>query len=72
VGAVSVCLDANVLVALFAVDPLTEKADMALRRLHDDLIVSDFSGAEFSSVIACRVRMCDLRADEAQQRSQTN
>ena len=65
-GAVSVYLDANVLVPLFAIDPLTQRADMALRRLHDDLIVSDFSGAEFSSATARRVRTRDLRADEAQ------
>jgi hypothetical protein len=32
VGAVSVYLDANVLVPLFAIDPLTERADKALRR----------------------------------------
>ena len=61
----SVYLDVNVLVPLFAIDPLTQRADTALRRLHDDLIVSDFSGAEFSAVIARRVRTRDLRADEA-------
>jgi predicted nucleic acid-binding protein len=57
--------DANVLVGLFAIDPLTKRADASLRRLHDDLIVSDLSGAEFSSAIARRVRTRDLRADEA-------
>ena len=61
----SVYLDANVLAPLFAIDPLIQRADTALRRLHDDLIVSDFSGAEFSSVIARRVRTRDLRADAA-------
>ena len=61
----SVYLDANVLVPLFAIDPLTGRAEKALRALHDDLIVSDFSGAEFSSVIARRVRTRDLRAGEA-------
>jgi hypothetical protein len=43
VGAVSVYLDANVLVPLFAIDPLTTRADTALRRLRDGLIVSDLS-----------------------------
>jgi uncharacterized protein len=65
VGAVTAYLDVNVIVPLFAVDTLTDRAKKALRSLHDDLIVSDFSIAEFSSVIARRVRTRDLRADEA-------
>ena len=64
-GAVSVYLDVNVIVPLFVVDPLNGRAEKALRRLHEDLIVSDFSAAEFSSVIARRVRTHDLRAEEA-------
>lgn len=64
-GAVTAYLDVNVIVPLFAVDTLTDRAKKALRSLHDDLIVSDFSIAEFSSVIARRVRTRDLRADEA-------
>jgi uncharacterized protein len=65
VGAVSVYLDVNVIVPLFAVDPLNSRADKALRGLRDNLIVSDFSAAEFSSAIARRTRTRDLRADEA-------
>ena len=64
-GAVSVYLDVNVIVPLFAIDPLNERAEKALRGLHDDLIVSNFSAAEFSAVIARRVRTRDLRAGEA-------
>lgn len=61
----SVYLGANVIVPLFAVDTLTDRAGKALRFLHDDLIISDFSSAEFSSAIARRVRMRDLLAEEA-------
>ena len=56
-GAVSICLDVNVIVALFVVDPL--------KGLHDQVIVSDLSGAEFASVIAQRVRTHDLSSSEA-------
>jgi hypothetical protein len=66
VGPVSVYLDVNVIVPLFSVDALSGRAEKALRSLQDDLFLSDFSTAEFSSVIARRVRTRDLRADEAQ------
>jgi len=62
---VSVYLDVNVIVPLFAVDLFSNRAEKALRNLADDLVVSDFSAAEFSSVIARRVRTRDLRAEEA-------
>jgi uncharacterized protein len=65
VGAVSVYLDVNVIIPLFALDLLSDKAEKALRKLDDDLVVSDFCAAEFSSVIARRVRTRDLRAEEA-------
>jgi len=65
VGAVSIYLDVNVIVPLFAVDLFSNRAEKALRNLDDDLVVSDFSAAEFSSVIARRVRTRDLRAEEA-------
>ncbi len=61
----SVYLDVNVIVPLFAVDLFSNRAEKALRNLADDLVVSDFSAAEFSSVIARRVRTRDLRAEEA-------
>jgi predicted nucleic acid-binding protein len=63
---VSVYLDVNVIVPLFAIDPFNDRADKALRGLHEDLMVSNFSAAEFSAVIARRVRTRDLRAGEAQ------
>lgn len=61
----SVYLDANVLVALFVIDPLNRRADKAMRGLDDELIVSNLSAAEFSAVIARRVRTRDLRGGEA-------
>ena len=61
----SVYLDVNVVVPLFAIDPFNERAEKALRGLHDDLIVSNLSAAEFSAVIARRVRTRDLSAAEA-------
>ncbi len=61
----SVYLDVNVIVPLFAVDLLGDRAEKALRKLHDDVVVSDFCAAEFSSVIARRVRTRDLPAEEA-------
>jgi hypothetical protein len=65
VGAVTVYLDVNAIVPLFLVDSLNERADRIVRGLHDDLIISDFSVAEFSSVVARRVRTRDLRPAEA-------
>lgn len=64
-GAVSVYLDVNVIVALFAVDPLNDRADKAMRVVRDDLMVSNLSAAEFSAVIARRVRTRDLHASES-------
>jgi uncharacterized protein len=66
VGAVSVSLDVNVIVALFAIDPLNDKSERALRGLRDTLVVSDLAAAEFSAVISRRVRARDLRSSEAQ------
>ena len=61
----NVYLDANVLVALFVVDPLNARADKAMSSPHDDLIVSNLSTAEFSAVVARRVRTRDLSSGEA-------
>ncbi|HEX3937507.1 MAG TPA: type II toxin-antitoxin system VapC family toxin [Xanthobacteraceae bacterium] len=61
----SVYLDASVIVALFTVDPLNDRTDKVLRGIRDTLVVSDFAGAEFSAVIARRVRTRDLSAGEA-------
>ena len=61
----STYLDVNVLVALFAVDALSGRAEKALRTLNDDVVISDLCAAEFSSVIARRVRTRDLTAADA-------
>jgi predicted nucleic acid-binding protein len=62
---VSVYLDASVLVALFTNDPFTARAETFLRAEPLVVIVSDFSAAEFSSVIARHVRTKDIRKDDA-------
>ena len=52
----SVYLDANVLVALFTEDALTQRAKTYLQAHSPALIVSDFAAAEFASAISRRVR----------------
>lgn len=52
----SLYLDASVIVALLTNDLFTSRADAYIRSHPDILIVSDFAGAEFASVIARRVR----------------
>ena len=61
----SVYLDVNVIVALFVIDTLNDRADRVLRDLRDSLIVSNLSAAEFASAIGRRVRTRDLRSSEA-------
>lgn len=61
----SVYLDVNVIVALFTLDPLNDRTENALRGIRDTLVISDLAGAEFSAVIARRVRTRDLSAGEA-------
>ena len=61
----NVYLDASVLVPLFAVDPFTVQAAAYLRRAVPTVVVSDFAAAEFSSVLARRVRTGELTANEA-------
>jgi uncharacterized protein len=65
VVAVNVNLDVNVIVVLFAIDPLNDRVEKAIRQLHDSPIVRNLSAAEFSAVIARRVRTRDLRPGEA-------
>jgi predicted nucleic acid-binding protein len=65
VGAVSVYFDVNVVVALFAVDPLNERAERAAAAIRDRASISEFAATEFSSVIATRVRTRDLGAHDA-------
>jgi predicted nucleic acid-binding protein len=64
---VSVYVDANVLVALFTDDPLTERAEAVLLAQSPQLIVSDFAAAEFASAIARRVRMKEIAPDGARE-----
>ncbi len=52
----SLYLDASVIVALLTNDIFTSRADAYIRNHPDVLIVSDFAGVEFASVIARRVR----------------
>lgn len=52
----SLYLDASVIVALLTHDAFTSRADTYIRDRPDILVVSDFAGAEFASVIARRVR----------------
>jgi predicted nucleic acid-binding protein len=64
---VSLYLDANVLVALFTDDPLTNRVEAFLRSHPRQLIVSDFAAAEFASAIARRVRMGQVASDGARE-----
>lgn len=64
-GAVSVYLDASILVSLFVNDTLTVRAEAFLRAHPSVLIVSDFAAAEFAAAVARRVRIGTLTADEA-------
>jgi predicted nucleic acid-binding protein len=57
---VSLYLDASVIVALLTNDIFTSRADAYIRSHPDVLIVSDFAGAEFTSVIARRVRTREI------------
>jgi predicted nucleic acid-binding protein len=52
---VNLYLDASVIVALLTNDVFTPRADTYIRSRTPLLIVSDFAGAEFASVIARRV-----------------
>ena len=61
----SVYVDASVLVALFTNDALAGRADTYLRTHETVLIVSDFTAAEFASALARRVRMRDMKPQEA-------
>jgi uncharacterized protein len=63
--AVSVYLDASVLVALFTTDPHSVRADSFLQSYVVMPIVSDFASAEFASAVARRVRTRDLTRSEA-------
>ena len=61
----SVYFDASVLVALFTLDPFTERAKAFMRSTMPAPVVSDFAAAEFASAVARRVRTKDLTPAEA-------
>jgi uncharacterized protein len=63
--AVSVYLDASVLVALFTEDPFTSRAESFLRNSESIVAISDFAAAEFASAIARQVRTRDMTRREA-------
>jgi predicted nucleic acid-binding protein len=64
--ALSVYLDASILVALFtSQEPLTARANTFVEEALPELVISDFAGAEFASAIARLTRMALLTGDQA-------
>ncbi len=61
----NVSLDASAIVSLFVNDIFTERIKAFLIAQSPVVIVSDFPGAEFASVIARRVRTGDLTDTDA-------
>lgn len=64
--ALSLYLDASVLVAIVVNDPFTPRANAALRGASAPLLVSDFGAAEVSSTIARLHRTTLLSRDSAE------
>jgi predicted nucleic acid-binding protein len=62
---VSFYLDTSVIVALLTDDPLHTRADRFFRDDRPILMISDFASAEFAAVIARRVRVGAIAADQA-------
>ena len=58
-------LDTSVLVALLTKDPQTPRAFRYLNDTTPNLIVSDYTAAEFASAVARRVRIGELTVDAA-------
>ncbi len=65
--ALSIYLDASVLVALLLEDPFSARAEDLLRQEAKMPVVSDFAAAEFASAAARRVRTGELKADAARE-----
>lgn len=63
--ALSVYLDASVVVPLFLIDPFAHRAKAFLAAQPEDLHVSDFVSAEFASVVGIRLRAKRLTSNEA-------
>jgi uncharacterized protein len=66
-SATEVYLDANVIIGLLTVDPLSALAQTVLSINPLLVFVSDLALAECASVLARRVRMSELTKEEAQQ-----
>src|SRR5207244_7071943 len=64
-GAMSVYFDASVLVALFTIDPFTERAKAFMRSTMPTPVVRGFAAAECASAVARRVSTKDLRRAQA-------
>ena len=58
-------LDTSVIVPLFVTDPLNSSAEALLGTTRPLIEISDFAAAEFSSVVAARVRARQLKFSEA-------
>ena len=65
--ALSVYLDASVLVGLFLEDPFSAQAEGLFRSGSAIPVVSDFAAAEFASAAARRVRTGEVAADAARE-----
>jgi predicted nucleic acid-binding protein len=63
--ALTIYLDASLLVALFTNDPFSARADLALRGRNLTVVVSDFAAAEFASAVARQVRTGELSRRDA-------
>ncbi|MGH7046317.1 MAG: type II toxin-antitoxin system VapC family toxin [Stellaceae bacterium] len=64
-GTVTCYLDTNILVALLIPEALSGHADTFIQNNAEPLIVSDLAIAEFSSVVARRVRMREFTIEQA-------
>jgi predicted nucleic acid-binding protein len=65
VVAVSIYLDTNVVGALLIAEPLSDRAERYLDDCGDALLISDLTAAEFSSLVARRVRTREFIPDQA-------
>lgn len=61
----SVFFDASVIVALFTDDHFSDRAEEFLRASKPTVIIGDFAAAEFSSVVARRVRTKEITPRQA-------
>jgi predicted nucleic acid-binding protein len=65
VVAISIYLDTDLVGALLLTEPLSDRAELYLDTCPDVLLVSDLTGAEFSSLVARRVRTGEFTIDQA-------